>query len=187
MQLRTQQAPKFRGSRWLDIAVALRDEPRTIQRCAQVLGVHSGAIYRQLHDMLNAGLLTADGPATGRGARFRLDPAHFEVLEEELATKQPPGRLRAEQPVLLLEADKLLDIALALQGQDLMAPVIWAAQLDDDRFVFGLDASVSPVLRGRVRSALEAAGVRCRAGRVSQVLDAGELRGYLAALRDAAL
>src|ERR1700691_5844090 len=99
MQLTKPGAPVFLGSRWLDIAVALRDQPRTITECAHVLGVHSGVIYRQLHEMVAAEVLLAEGPE-GRGARFRLDPDHIETLEAELAASQPPGQLRRDLPVL---------------------------------------------------------------------------------------
>ncbi len=177
----------FRHSRWLDIAVALRDEPRTLQQCAYVLGVQSGVIYRQIHRMQEAELLTCEGSGTGRGVRYRLDPKWIEVLDKELAASQPPGQLRAGQPVLFLKTTSLLDVARALTAQDIAAPVIWAAQLDDDRFVLGLDAKVRPVLRGRVRSALEAAGVSCSSGRVGQIVGSAGLRAYLASVRDASM
>jgi|ERR1700722_461092 len=187
MQPKTTDVVTFRGSRWLDIAVALRDEPRTLQQCAHVLGVHSSVIYRQVHEMLAAELLTCDGPDTRRGARFRLDPKFIDTLDAELTANQPAGQLRADQPVLFLKTDSLLGVARALTAQDIAAPIVWAAQLDDDQFVLGLDAKVKQVLRGRVRSALEAGGVHCRAGRVGQVLDSGELRAYLASVRDASM
>ena len=177
----------FRGSRWLDIAVALRDEPRTLQQCARVLGVHSSVLYRQVGEMRRVGLLTCDGPESGRGARYRLEPSQIDALDRELAACQPVGQLRADQPVLFLEATSLLEVARALTLQDIAAPVVWAAQLDDDRFVLALDDKVRPVLRGRIRSALEAAGVSCRSGRVSQLVDNKAFCAYLASLRDAAM
>jgi hypothetical protein len=186
MQLTKPGAPLFRGSRWLDIAVALRDQPRTITECAHVLGVHSGVIYRQLHEMVAAQVLLAEGPE-GRGARFRLDPEHIETLEDELAASQPPGQLRRDLPVLFAEARSSLAVAQALIAQDIAAPVIWVAQLDDDRLILGINANVSTVLRARVRAALEAAGVRCSVGRVSEVFDGAEWQAYLAAVRDAAM
>ena len=152
-----------------------------------MLGVPSATIFRQLHNMVEEGLVEAEGKEIGPGTHFHFVSNYREDLERALADRQPPGVLQAQQPVLFVESTGLLDLARALAPGDVAATVVWAAQLHDDTFVLGLDRKSGAIARGRLRTALEAAGVACRAGSVSEVYPAKAWNDFLAAVRAAAL
>jgi Bacterial regulatory protein, arsR family len=178
----------FSGSRWLDIAVALCDQPRTLAQCAHVLGVSSGTIYRQVRDMVEAGLVEHDGEVPGHGTRFHLAPHHRDTLDHALGERQSPGVLQRLQPVLfLIDRPSILDVARALGPGDISAVIAWVVQMDDDTLILGINREAPPVARARLRAALEAAHISCQAGRVSEVHSGRAWRDMMAATRDAAL
>jgi DNA-binding MarR family transcriptional regulator len=187
-QERGRVEPLFRGARWLDIAAALCDQSLTLAQCAHVLGVSRGTIYRQVHDMVKAGLVEHDGATIGHGTRFHLAPHHRDALDCALGEHQPPGVLQKLQPVLfLIDRPGILDVARALAPGDISAVVIWVVQMDDDTLVLGLNREAPAVARARLRAALEAARISCHAGRVSEVHPGKAWRDMMAATRDAAL
>src|SRR5205814_1831254 len=115
------------GSRWLQIGAALRDKARTQAECARALGVPSGTIHRQLRDMLDAKLVIADTAVPGHGTRYRLNPSMLDALDRATVDRQPPGRITAGQPLLVVSSESLHAIAGALESEDLGSVVVWTA------------------------------------------------------------
>lgn len=175
------------GSQWLAIAIGLRDRPLRFNELVDAIGLSGGAIHRQLGDMRRAGIVKADPPDGGRGAQFWLDPTWYSELDRAVANRQPLGVLVAGQPWIEVEVPEQRQLGDVINHSDLVAPIVWAAALEPpgSRFVLILDRKTSMTLVGRLRAALEAAGLRCTVGRVGEVLGKDDLMRAAAAWRTA--
>lgn len=179
----------LKRKRWLDVAIALSDRDGTMGECAHRLGVTVDRVRRPILDMTKQGLLLADPVAGERGARYRLREELVARAEREAKSGQQRGAVVAGQPVLLVQFERMLDLADVLRNSELTRSIVWVARLNaGNGYLLVLDGqNTDSITADRLRGAIEAAGGKCIAGRAEAVMGPDEWRQQLAAVREAAL
>jgi hypothetical protein len=179
------------GSRWLVIATCLRGRELTFPLLVAESGRTDGALWRQLQDMVAAGLVETRQPGAGgrRGSIDTLSAAGNAALARNLETTAVPGSLPEGLKALDVRVPSLTLLAEVLREADLASMVAWATELDGTglRFLVAFRAGLTAADRGRIRAALESAGADCAALSVGETLTGAELERSAASWRLASL
>ena len=167
------------GSQWLAIATCLRGRELNFPELVAESGRSEGALWRQLQDMVSAGLVKRREPGEGhrRGALYMAAAAAELALDEALERSSPPGQLTQGLQALDVRSPSLSSLADVLGESDLASMVAWAAELDGtgQRFLMAFRAQLSATDRGRLILALEAVGAQCTPMVVGDILPGPEL------------
>jgi hypothetical protein len=137
--------------------------------------------------MWEAGLLKVDTDEPERGSRYWLPDGVRDLLEDEAALRVQMGRLQEGHTFLVVQIEKLLVMARALQASDLTQSVVWVAELTGEhRFLVVFEEGVSTIHRNRLEAAIEAGGGICSTVQIATLMSGSGWRRMLAASRDAA-